>query len=68
MKLTTLSRVRLAVLPTSLQRAERLSRLLGGPEIWFKRDDLTGFDLGGNKVRKLEFWRRMRRPKKPTRW
>lgn len=23
--------------------------------IWIKRDDLTGFELGGNKVRKLEF-------------
>jgi 1-aminocyclopropane-1-carboxylate deaminase/D-cysteine desulfhydrase-like pyridoxal-dependent ACC family enzyme len=23
--------------------------------IWIKRDDLTGFALGGNKVRKLEF-------------
>jgi D-cysteine desulfhydrase len=32
-----------------------LSAALGGPEIWFKRDDLTGFGLGGNKIRKLEF-------------
>lgn len=55
MKLTALPRVRLATLPTPLQRAERLSQLLDGPEIWFKRDDLTGFGLGGNKVRKLEF-------------
>ena len=22
---------------------------------WVKRDDLSGFELGGNKVRKLEF-------------
>jgi D-cysteine desulfhydrase len=27
----------------------------GGPRIWVKRDDLTGFGLSGNKVRKLEF-------------
>ena len=27
----------------------------GGPHIWVKRDDLTGFGLSGNKVRKLEF-------------
>ncbi len=27
----------------------------GGPHIWIKRDDLTGFGLSGNKVRKLEF-------------
>jgi D-cysteine desulfhydrase len=27
----------------------------GGPTIWVKRDDLTGFGLTGNKVRKLEY-------------
>ena len=31
------------------------SKALGGPDIWIKRDDCTGFALGGNKVRKLEF-------------
>lgn len=55
MKLSSLPRIRLASLPTPLHRAERLSAALGGPEIWFKRDDLTGFGLGGNKIRKLEF-------------
>jgi D-cysteine desulfhydrase len=33
----------------------RLSRHLGGPQLWIKRDDLTGLALGGNKTRKLEF-------------
>lgn len=33
---------------------QRLSDALGA-EIWCKRDDLTGFGLSGNKVRKLEF-------------
>ena len=33
----------------------RLSRELGGPEIWIKRDDCTGLSTGGNKTRKLEF-------------
>jgi D-cysteine desulfhydrase len=28
---------------------------LGGPQLWVKRDDLTGFAFGGNKVRGLEF-------------
>jgi len=51
-----LPRVSLATLPTPLQRASRLSEVLGGPEIWFKRDDLTGFALGGNKIRKLEYF------------
>src|SRR5205085_12034416 len=32
-----------------------LSKALGGPEIWIKRDDLTGLAAGGNKTRKLEF-------------
>jgi D-cysteine desulfhydrase family pyridoxal phosphate-dependent enzyme len=33
----------------------RLSAHLGGPQLWTKRDDLTGLAFGGNKVRKLEF-------------
>lgn len=42
-------------LPTPLQKMENLSRELGGPEIFIKRDDLTGLAFGGNKSRKLEF-------------
>jgi L-cysteate sulfo-lyase len=45
---------RLATLPTPLHPLERLSTLLG-PDIWIKRDDLTGYAMGGNKVRKAEF-------------
>ncbi len=55
MKIEELPRLRLAFLPTPLMKAERLSKDLGGPTIWFKRDDLTGLAFGGNKVRKLEF-------------
>jgi D-cysteine desulfhydrase/L-cysteate sulfo-lyase len=51
----TLPRLRLAQLPTPLEEGRRLSDALGGPRIYFKRDDLTGAGLGGNKVRKLEF-------------
>jgi D-cysteine desulfhydrase len=29
---------------------------LEGPQIWIKRDDLTGLALGGNKTRKLDFF------------
>jgi len=47
-------RLRLAVLPTPLQPAPRLSEALG-VEVWVKRDDLTGVGLGGNKARKVEF-------------
>ncbi len=45
----------LANLPTPLEAADRLSRSWEGPRIWVKRDDLTGFGLSGNKVRKLEY-------------
>jgi D-cysteine desulfhydrase len=34
---------------------DRLSAAWGGPTIWVKRDDLTGFGVSGNKIRKLEF-------------
>jgi L-cysteate sulfo-lyase len=32
-----------------------LTRLLGGPQLYVKRDDCTGLATGGNKTRKLEF-------------
>lgn len=50
-----LPRVRLANLPTPLEEMPHLSKMLGGPRIWIKRDDFTGLVFGGNKVRKLEF-------------
>jgi D-cysteine desulfhydrase len=34
---------------------DRLSEAWGGPAIWVKRDDLTGFEVSGNKIRKLEY-------------
>ncbi len=54
MSLLDLPRVELATVPTPLQAASGLSAALG-VEVWFKRDDLTGFGLGGNKVRALEY-------------
>lgn len=47
-------RTRLGTFPTPLHPAPRLSNELG-VEIHFKRDDLTGLGLGGNKVRVLEY-------------
>ncbi len=41
--------------PTAIEKLDRLSAHLGGPEIWIKRDDQTGLTGGGNKTRKLEF-------------
>jgi D-cysteine desulfhydrase len=40
---------------TPVEKLERLSGLLGGPDIYIKRDDLLGLAAGGNKTRKLEF-------------
>lgn len=40
---------------TPLEFLPRLTELLGGPEIYIKRDDLLGLAAGGNKTRKLEF-------------
>lgn len=51
----TPDRIRLAQLPTPLVRLERLGAELGCGRLWMKRDDLTGLELSGNKVRKLEF-------------
>lgn len=48
-------RVDLIHRPTPLRKLDRLTARLGGPEIYVKRDDLTGLAFGGNKSRKLEF-------------
>jgi D-cysteine desulfhydrase len=47
-------RVHLARLPTPLEPSPRLGAELGIELLW-KRDDLAGMGLSGNKVRKLEF-------------
>lgn len=47
-------RVDLANTPTPLDMMERMSKKLG-VELYVKRDDLTGAELSGNKIRKLEF-------------
>lgn len=54
-RLRTIPRLRVAHLPTPLEHCPRLSRALGGPEIFVKRDDCTGLAFGGNKARQLEF-------------
>lgn len=54
-RLEMLQPLPLGYLPTPLRPLLRLSQALGGPEVWIKRDDLTGLGLGGNKIRKLAF-------------
>ncbi|HEY5289084.1 MAG TPA: D-cysteine desulfhydrase [Caulobacteraceae bacterium] len=55
MNLTQFPRRRYTPAPTPLEFLPKLSAALGGPEVWIKRDDLTGLAGGGNKTRKLEF-------------
>ncbi len=47
-------KVSLIQAPTPLHRLDRVSEDLG-IDLWIKRDDLTGFAMGGNKGRKLEY-------------
>lgn len=55
LKIDNIPRVRLATLPTPLEPLKNLSKTLDGPQIYIKRDDMTGLALGGNKTRILEF-------------
>ena len=48
-------RLHFAHLPTPIEELPNLSKVLGGPRIFVKRDDQTGLAFGGNKTRKLEF-------------
>ena len=45
----------LANTPTPLTKLENLSRQFEDLTIWIKRDELTGTEVSGNKIRKLEF-------------
>lgn len=54
-RLPGLPRAPLVQLPTPLHKLTNFGAHLGGPELWIKRDDLTGLAGGGNKSRKLEF-------------
>jgi D-cysteine desulfhydrase family pyridoxal phosphate-dependent enzyme len=53
--LQNIPRIPLAFLPTPIMEAPRLAAAIDGPKLWIKRDDLTGFGFGGNKIRGLEF-------------
>ena len=55
MNLARFPRRRYTAGATPLEALTHLGGALRGPEIWIKRDDLTGLAGGGNKTRKLEF-------------
>ena len=53
---TNIPRLRLVNLNTPVERLDRLRQTIpGAPQLWIKRDDLTGYLGGGNKLRKLEY-------------
>ncbi len=54
-KIAKYPRIELIHLPTPLRKLGNVTADLGGPDIYIKRDDLTGMAFGGNKSRKLEF-------------
>lgn len=49
-------RAELAMVPTPLEAMPNLSKALDGPNLFVKRDDLTGLAMGGNKARQIEFY------------
>ena len=53
--MTPFNNISLGFYPTPLVKLESLTKFLAGPEIYIKRDDLTGLAFGGNKTRKLEY-------------
>ncbi|MBW1723216.1 MAG: D-cysteine desulfhydrase [Deltaproteobacteria bacterium] len=55
MNLARFPRRRYSTGPSPIEELPRLTRALGGPRIFMKRDDLLGPAAGGNKTRKLEF-------------
>ncbi len=55
MALTRAARAPLGVFPTPLHPAPTLGAIVGVEHLWLKRDDLSGFVWGGNKVRTAEF-------------
>ena len=52
---TGLPRLALALLPTPLEQAPRLAARARLPHLFIKREDLSGYALGGNKLRQIDF-------------
>jgi 1-aminocyclopropane-1-carboxylate deaminase len=56
MSITDFERYPLTFGPSPLQHLPRLTKHLGGADVWAKREDVSsGLAFGGNKVRKLEY-------------
>lgn len=55
MNLAKFPRRRYTGYQTPIEFLPHLTEIMGGPNIYIKRDDLLGLTSGGNKTRKLEF-------------
>ena len=53
-KFNVMEKFNIANLPTKIQKLERYSNELGA-NVYIKRDDQTGSEISGNKIRKLEY-------------
>ncbi|MCY4263666.1 MAG: D-cysteine desulfhydrase family protein [Gammaproteobacteria bacterium] len=49
------NRLKLASLPTPLTRLTRFELINSDTRVWVKHDEMTGTEISGNKIRKLEF-------------
>jgi D-cysteine desulfhydrase family pyridoxal phosphate-dependent enzyme len=55
-KYKSIPRLSLANFMTPVERCDQIQKEFpGSPQIYIKRDDSTGFLIGGNKIRKLEY-------------
>jgi len=48
-------RLYLTNLPTACNKLDNVTKLVGGPDLYIKRDDVMELAHGGNKTRKLEY-------------
>ena len=55
MKFEEMAKMPLTSLPTSFYKMANLTEILGGPDIYIKRDHVMDLAHGGNKTRKLEY-------------
>ncbi len=54
-KFDAIPRIKLTTLPTACNKMANVTKLLGGPDLYIKRDDVMELAHGGNKTRKLEY-------------
>jgi 1-aminocyclopropane-1-carboxylate deaminase/D-cysteine desulfhydrase-like pyridoxal-dependent ACC family enzyme len=51
-----IKRINLEIWPTPIHKLSRFGQLIGNENTYIKRDDISLTGLGGNKLRKLEYW------------